>query len=80
MNIKLECHEANHICDKNQYKEAGFWEKVKLNIHLIYCKACRKYTARNMRLSKAIKDPKVKTMPRNDKQALKEQLQREISK
>ena len=80
MNIKLECHEANHICDKNQYKEAGFWEKVRLNIHLIYCKACRKYTSRNMRLTKAVKDPKVKTMPINDKQALKEQLQREISK
>ena len=52
MNIKLECHEANHICDKNQYKEATFWEKVRLNIHLIYCRACRKYTRNNKKLSK----------------------------
>ena len=77
MNIKLECHEANHFCDKNQYKEATFWEKVRLNIHLIYCRACRKYTARNTKLSKAIRNPKVKTA---DKVALKQRLQQELSK
>ncbi|MDC8005622.1 hypothetical protein POV27_16300 [Aureisphaera galaxeae] len=77
MKIKLECHEANHICDKNQYKEATFWEKVKLNIHLIYCRACRKYTARNTKLTKAYRNPKVQTA---DKNALKERLQQELSK
>ncbi len=77
MKIKLECHEANHICDKNQYKEATFWEKVKLNIHLIYCRACRKYTARNTKLTRAIKNPKVQ---RADKNALRERLQQELSK
>ncbi len=80
MSIKLECHEANHFCDKNQYREASIWEKIRLNIHLIYCRACRKYTARNIKLSKVVKDPKVKTMPRDDKRVLKEQLQRELSK
>lgn len=80
MSIKLKCYEANHFCDKNQYKEASFWEKVKLNIHLIYCRACRKYTARNMKLTKTVKNPKVKTMPRGDKQILREQLQKEMSK
>ena len=80
MNIKLECHEANHICDKNQYKEATFWEKVKLNIHLIYCRACRKYTARNTKLTKAVKNPKVKAMNVSDKQSLKERLQQEMAK
>ncbi len=77
MNIKLECHEANHFCDKNQYKEATFWEKVRLNIHLIYCRACRKYTARNTKLTKAYKNPKVKTA---DKEELKARLQQELSK
>ena len=40
----LSCNEANHTCDKTQYKDASIWEKVKLNFHLIYCRACRKYT------------------------------------
>ncbi len=74
----MECHEANHICDKNQYKEAGFWEMVKLNIHLIYCRACRKYTARNMKLTKAVHDPKVKSVSAADKDALKRRLQQEL--
>jgi len=77
MKIKLECHEANHICDKNQYREASFWEKVRLNIHLIYCRACRKYTARNTKLTKAIKNPKVQVA---NKEALKQRLQQELSK
>jgi len=80
MSIFLKCDEANHICDKNQYKEAGFWEKVKLNIHLIYCRVCRKYSARNVKLSEAIKNSNFKTLPPDQKQALKERLQKEIAK
>jgi len=80
MSIKIKCPEANHVCDKNQYKEATFWEKVRLNIHLIFCKACRKYSARNMKLSKMVKDPKVKVMPKQVKEELKEQIKREMSK
>ncbi|NND63959.1 MAG: hypothetical protein HKN48_12285 [Flavobacteriaceae bacterium] len=80
MKIKLECHEANHICDKNQYTEATFWEKVKLTFHLIYCRACRKYTARNSKLTKAVNNPKVKSIPTSDKEALKKQIHQEISK
>jgi hypothetical protein len=80
MGLKLECSEANHICDKSQYKEATFWEKVRLNIHLIYCKFCRKYTARNTKLTKAINNPQVHTVSEEDRNALKEKLQRELSK
>jgi hypothetical protein len=78
MNIKLECQEANHICDKNQYKEATFREKVKLTFHLIYCRACRKYTARNIKLTKLMKSPDVKIVNAKDKETLTQQLQHEI--
>ncbi len=80
MNIKLECHEANHICDKNQYREASFWEKVKLTIHLIYCRACRKYTQRNNKLTKAVKDPKVHSVSTSEKDRMKERMRQEMSK
>ncbi len=77
--MKLECHEANHICDKNQYKEAGLWEKVRLTIHLIYCRACQKYTKRNVKLTKLTKDPKVETMPASDKELLNAAFQKELA-
>ncbi len=76
----MKCEEAGHVCDKSQYKEASFWEKVKLNIHLIYCKACREYTINNTKLSKVFKKSDIKTMPLNDKKEIKEKLHQEISK
>lgn len=80
MSIYLKCDEANHTCDKNQYKEATFVELIKLNIHLLFCRACRKYTARNTKLSKAFKKSEVKTMPIDTKAAMKERLRQEIAK
>ncbi len=77
--IFVSCSEANHFCDKNQYKEATFWEKVKLNIHLIYCKACRKYSAKNNKLTKLIKDPKVININQYEKDAMKERLKQKMN-
>lgn len=79
MNLKTECHEANHICDKNQYNEASLLEKVKLSFHLIYCRACRKYSARNGKLTKAIKNPTVETVSMSDKELLKQRLQEQLN-
>ncbi|WP_459211033.1 hypothetical protein [Aquimarina rhabdastrellae] len=78
--IFVECHEANHYCDKNQYKEATLWEKVKLNIHLIYCRACRKYSANNNKLTKLINKPEVHSIADDQKQAMKDLLSQELSK
>ena len=77
--MKLECHEANHICDKTQYNEASFWEKIRLNIHLLYCRACRKYTARNTKLTKAYKDPRVSTVSKEEKADLQEMLNKQLA-
>lgn len=80
MKLFLKCEEANHTCDKNQYKDASLLELIKLNIHLIYCLACRKYTARNTKLSKLFKKSEIKTMPFDQKSAMKERLRHEIAK
>ncbi|MCC1484738.1 hypothetical protein [Winogradskyella immobilis] len=79
-NIKLECHEANHICDKNQYKEASFLEKVKLTIHLIYCRACRQYTRKNTKLTKLVNNPKVQALDATAKEDLQNVFERELVK
>ncbi len=77
--IFVSCPDANHFCDKNQYKEATFWEKVKLNIHLIYCNACRKYSSKNSKLTKLVKNPKVITIPSSEKEVMKEKLKQKMS-
>ena len=79
MKIKLECREANHICDKNQYKESGFWDKIKLILHLAYCRVCRKYSENNNKLTKAMHDPKVQCVSQTEKEVLKEKLAQQLS-
>lgn len=74
LKIFISCDKANHTCDKSQYKEASFLEKIKLNIHLIYCKACREYTKSNKKLTKKIKDSKVTCIDIETKKRMKKNI------
>lgn len=71
MKITDSCDEANHVCDKAQYKEASLWEKLKLYMHLIYCKTCRKYSKNNKNLSNTIHKAKVACLDKKCKEAMK---------
>jgi len=79
MKVVIPCDEANHVCDKTQYKEATLWEKVKLNIHLIYCRACREYTKNNTKLTNKIKESKVECLDKKCKVSIKKDLDKAIS-
>jgi hypothetical protein len=76
--IFVTCKEASHNCDKAQYNEATFWEKVKLTIHVLYCKACRKHSSDNVKLSKVIAESKVDCLELKDKQEMKECFEKEL--
>lgn len=80
MKFFLKCDEATLVCDKSQYEEAGFFDKFLLIIHLLFCKICREYSSRNVKLSEAIKSAEIKTLREEEKQVLKERLGREINK
>lgn len=56
--MKLSCDEATTICDKSQYGESTFWEKVKLNLHILLCGKCGLYTKQNKMMSKCYKSQK----------------------
>ncbi len=43
----------------------------------MYCHACRKYKARNNKLTKLLKNANVKTVSSEDKNLLKERLKQE---
>ena len=76
----IPCDEANHVCDKTQYKDASLWEMVKLNLHLLYCKACREYTKNNTKLTKKIKESKVVCLDKRTKENMKKDFDSEIRK
>ena len=75
----ITCEEAHHICDKSQYGEASFWERVKLSIRLSWCQVTRNYTKKNRALTKAMKSSEVECLKDNEMDALKSQFQKELN-
>ena len=53
-NFFIKCDDATLICDKTQYNEASFWERMKLSFHLMTCKHCKVYTEQNNLVTKVI--------------------------
>lgn len=47
MKLSINCDEATTICDKSQYGEASLFERIRLSLHLAFCKHCKKYTKQN---------------------------------
>lgn len=78
MKLFSKCSEAAHICDKHQYEEIGFLDKIKMKLHLLLCKLCRNYSKRNERLTKELKTANIKTFTSEEKQLLKSRLAKEI--
>ena len=76
----FNCNEANHVCDKSQYKEASFIEKLKLNIHLIYCSFCRKYSKNNAKLTKCLEKSDLECLDISVKKEMKVRLKKELIK
>jgi hypothetical protein len=76
----ISCEEASHVCDKTQYKEASLWEKIKLNIHLLYCRVCREYSKNNQKLTTVISKSEVTCLDTRTKETLKEEFEVELEK
>lgn len=76
--IIMPCNEANHVCDKTQYKNATLWEKIILNLHLIYCKVCRKYSKNNSQLTKIINKAHIECLDKKCKEKMKQELDKAI--
>ncbi|APG66011.1 hypothetical protein LPB136_11820 [Tenacibaculum todarodis] len=81
-NFIISCDEATTICDKSQYGEASFSEKLKLNWHIFVCKICSKYVKQNRTMTKVLKmkasDCKEdnKCLSNADKDAFKKELEK----
>lgn len=77
--IFISCEEAALTCDKSQYKEASFWEKAKLNLHILFCALCKQYVKNNRKLTKLLKQTPVK-LDAKDKEKLQITLNTALEK
>ena len=76
--MKITCQEASNICNKSQYKEASFWDIVKLRIHLLYCKACKQYSKKNSELTSMCDRAGLTMLSKDDKERMKRDLEKKI--
>jgi len=74
--IFMPCEKVNHVCDKAQYSEATFLEKITLGLHIMYCKACRSYTKNNTKLTKIVKKSSLKCLDKDCKENMKKELKK----
>jgi len=78
--IFMNCTEANHTCNKTQYNDASFWAKIKLNVHLLYCRACRKYSSNNAKLTKLMNNSELDFLKSSEKDTMKHNFDEELAK
>ncbi|TAI49714.1 hypothetical protein [Flagellimonas allohymeniacidonis] len=73
--MKISCEQASHICNKSQYKEAGFWEIFRLRLHILTCKACASFTKKNTALTSLCERAGLNTLSEADKESMKKDLE-----
>lgn len=73
--LGLNCKNAANYCNKAEYQEAGFRDKVKLKLHLLFCKPCKNYNHKNQKLSELIKKADIKTCTKEEKELLKQRME-----
>ncbi|MEM7380073.1 MAG: hypothetical protein AAF361_02610 [Bacteroidota bacterium] len=70
----ISCDEAAVISNKTQYKEASFWERIKLNFHLFMCRACSAFSKKNTQLTTLCERANLRALSDNDKAQMKQRL------
>ncbi len=82
-NLFIPCDEAQHVCDKSQYKEASLFEKIKLSLHLAFCKVCLQYNRKNTKLTNIISKNNAQEslyLDLNEKNSLQNMFERELNR
>jgi hypothetical protein len=71
----VSCEQAMVICNKKQYREAGFFEKMQLMMHILFCKPCFKFSKKNNRLTRMVHKANLHSLSQEEKERLKQHLQ-----
>ncbi|MCF6351217.1 MAG: hypothetical protein L3J23_09370 [Flavobacteriaceae bacterium] len=77
----INCDKAILICNKSQYCEASFIDKLRLSFHNFLCKKCKLYSKQNLFMTTLFKIHLCKTdfkLCAEDKEVLKKNLDKEL--
>ncbi|PHQ61555.1 MAG: hypothetical protein COC08_04355 [Maribacter sp.] len=71
----ISCDKAVIICNKTQYEEASFWEKIKLKLHILFCSTCAVFSKKNTQFTVLCKKAHLHNLSEEDKNNMKKQVQ-----
>lgn len=70
----MSCEKAAVICNKAQYREATFLEKIKLKLHLLLCKTCAGFSKKNKELTTLCEKANLHSLSESEKERMKQRL------
>ncbi len=70
----ISCEKAAIICNKTQYREATFFEKMKLKFHLLVCRTCSKFSKKNTHFTSLCNQANLQSLSNKDKELMKDKL------
>lgn len=70
----ISCEKAKLICNKAQYNEASFFDKIKLKFHLFICKACFGHSKKNSELTALCNKAQLHRLSEGDKEVMRRKL------
>jgi len=71
----ISCEQAAIICNKTQYREASFLEKIKLRLHLFVCKTCAAFTKKNTLFTALCEKAHIHQLSEEEKHRMKRELE-----
>ena len=74
----IDCSKAADCCNKSQYNEAKFFDKVRLMLHLAFCKTCRRFASKNSKLTSLMEKSRIQTCPDEKKKQWREEIKKEL--
>ncbi|MGB5554697.1 MAG: hypothetical protein WBM83_08580 [Flavobacteriaceae bacterium] len=72
--MRNSCDKAAVICSKTQYREATFVEKIKLQLHILVCNTCKKFTKQNAELTSLCNKAHLHSLSEEEKVKMKDHL------
>ncbi len=74
----ISCEEAATICNKTQYKEASFSEKIQLKLHLLFCSTCAMFSKKNAKLTNLCQKANLQNLTEKEKLKMKQEIRKKI--
>ena len=72
--MMISCEKAATICNKAQYREATFFEILKLKFHVLICKTCAKFSKQNTAFTSLCEKANLRSLSEQDKLKMKQEL------